>query len=162
MPSEKPADPRLLWGFWLLAAAVTLVFLFCLRLDLRSVRTLDPAQYTETPPAGFRYDCQVLPGSGVVTFQGWAAVTGEELATVDCRLVLYSAGQDRYYLLPTTMEQSQAAADATGDAGAVYAGLYAFALTRQLPAGELELCFAYRNNHHNALIHTGQITGGAA
>ena len=162
MHRDNPADPRLLWGFWLLAAAVTLAFLFCLRQDLRSVRPLDPAQYTEATPAGFLYECQAVPGSGVITFSGWAAVEGEDLATVDCRLVLYSPGQDRYYLLPTAMEQNQAAAQATGDGGAVYAGLYAFALTRQLPAGDLELCFAYRNNHHNALIHTGQMTGGAA
>lgn len=162
MHRDNPADPRLLWGFWLLAAAVTLAFLFCLRQDLRSVRPLDPTQYTETPPAGFLYECQAVPGRGVITFNGWAAVEGEDLATVDCRLVLYSPGQDRYYLLPTAMEQNQAAAQAAGDGGAVYAGLYAFALTRQLPAGDLELCFAYRNNHHNALIHTGQMTGGAA
>ena len=57
------------------------------------------------------------------------------------------------------MQQSDAAA---AQAGSAYAGLYGFALTGQLPAGELELCFAYRSNGHNALIHTGQMVGGAA
>ena len=50
------------------------------------------------------------------------------------------------------------AAAAAGDPDA---GFYAFALTDQLPAGELELCFAYRSNGHNALIRTGQTVGGA-
>lgn len=83
---------------------------------------------------------------------------GEKLETVDCRLVLYSPGEDRYYRLPTTMDPGEEAAAATGDPDA---GFYAFALADQLPAGELELCFAYRSNGHNALIRTGQIVGGA-
>ena len=50
MKPAKPADPRLLWGFWVLAAAGILLFAFLLRTDLRSVHRLDPAAYTEPAP----------------------------------------------------------------------------------------------------------------
>lgn len=158
MEQRRPADPRLLWGFWALAAAGILLFIVLLRADLRETRPLDAARYTEAAPAGFGYGCEATPGEGVLTFRGWAAVEGEKLETVDCRLVLYSPGEDRYYRLPTTMDPGEEAAAATGDPDA---GFYAFALADQLPAGELELCFAYRSNGHNALIRTGQIVGGA-
>ena len=144
MKERSAADPRILWGFWA---------------DLRSVHPLDPAEYTEPEPEAFVWQCDVTPGQGILTLQGWAAVEGEKPETVDCFYVLYSAGTDTYYRLPTTMQQSDAAAAETGSA---YAGMYGFALTGQLPAGELELCFAYRSNGHNALIHTGQMVGGAA
>ena len=162
MKPAKPADPRLLWGFWVLAAAAILLFAFLLRTDLRSVHRLDPADYTEPAPEGFVYECTITPGSGVLTLSGWAMVQDEGPGAVDCRYVLYDPAQDRYYRLPTTMEQSEAAVAATGESGALYAGLYGFALTEQLPAGELELCFAYRSDGHNALIHTGQTTTGGA
>lgn len=158
MEERRPADPRLLWGFWALAAACILLFAVLLRADLRGVRPLDAALYTEAAPAGFSYRCEVAPGEGVFTFRGWAAVEGEKLETVDCRLVLYSPGEGCYYSLPTTMDPSEEAAAAAGDPDA---GFYAFALADRLPAGELELCFAYRSNGHNALIRTGQIVGGA-
>ena len=162
MKPAKPADPRLLWGFWVLAAAGILLFAFLLRADLRSVRRLDPADYTEPAPEGFVYECVAAPGNGVLTLSGWALVRGEGPGAVDCRYVLYDPAAGQYYRLPTTMEQSQAAVDATGESGALYAGLYGFALTDQLPAGELEICFAYRSDGHNALIHTGQTTTGGA
>lgn len=158
MEERRPADPRLLWGFWALAAAGILLFAVLLRADLRGVRPLNAALYTEAPPAGFAYRCEAAQGEGVLTFRGWAAVEGEKLETVDCRLALYSPGEGRYYRLPTTMDPSEEAAAAAGDPDA---GFYAFALTDQLPAGELELCFAYRSNGHNALIRTGQTVGGA-
>lgn len=159
MKERSAADPRILWGFWAVAAAVIVLFAFLLRADLRSVHPLDPAEYTEPEPEAFVWQCDVTPGQGILTLQGWAAVEGEKPETVDCFYVLYSAGTDTYYRLPTTMQQSDAAAAETGSA---YAGMYGFALTGQLPAGELELCFAYRSNGHNALIHTGQLVGGAA
>ena len=158
MKPAKPADPRLLWGFWVLAAAGILLFAFLLRTNLRSVHRLNPAAYTEPAPEGFVYECTITPGSGVLTLSGWAMVQGEGPGAVDCRYVLYDPAQDRYYRLPTTMDPGEEAAAATGDPDA---GFYAFALADQLPAGELELCFAYRSNGHNALIRTGQIVGGA-
>ena len=57
-------------------------------------------------------------------------VQGEGPGAVDCRYVLYDPAQDTYYRLPTTMEQSEAAVAATGESGALYAGLYGFALDR--------------------------------
>lgn len=159
MKTVKPADARLLWGFWAIAAAGILLFAFLLRADLRSVHRLNPAAYTEAAPAGFIWHCDVTPEAGALTFSGWAAVTGEKPETVDCFLVLYDAAADAYYRLPTTMQPSD---DAAAQAGSVYAGLSGFALTDQLPSGALELCFAYRSNGHNALVHTGQKVGGAA
>ena len=110
MKPAKPADPRLLWGFWVLAAAGILLFAFLLRADLRSVRRLDPADYTEPAPEGFVYECAAAPGNGVLTLSGWALVRGEGPGAVDCRYVLYDPAAGQYYRLPTTMEQSQAAA----------------------------------------------------
>lgn len=159
MKDRSAADPRILWGFWAAAAAGILLFAFLLRGEMRSVHPLDPTDYTEPAPEGFAWQCDVTPGQGILTLQGWAAVEGEKPETVDCFYVLYSAGEEAYYRLPTTMQQSDAAA---AGAGTPYAGLYGFALTEQLPAGELELCFAYRSNGHNALIHTGRMVGGAA
>ena len=124
MKERSAADPRILWGFWAVAAAVIVLFAFLLRADLRSVHSLDPAEYTEPEPEAVVWQCDVTQGQGILTLQ-----------------------------------QSDAAAAETGSA---CAGMYGFALTGQLPAGELELCFAYRSNGHNVLIHTGQLVGGAA
>ena len=76
MEQRRPADPRLLWGFWVLAAAGILLFIVLLRADLRETRPLDAALYTEAAPAGFGYGCEATPGEGVLTFRGWAAVEG--------------------------------------------------------------------------------------
>ena len=89
---------------------------------------------------------------------GYAAVEGERFESVDTRVVLYHAEDDTYILLPTQMVESEAARQATGLPLAQYGGFSARAKASGLehPVEEYEICIAYRNDGHNALVHTGR------
>lgn len=140
------------------ATAVILVFVAVLRHDLRDVKTLDAGAYTVAVPAGFVYECDVTDTGGVYALRGWACVDGERITSVDCFVVLYDTRSGEYLRLPTTMERNEAAGVRLGHENYAYGGFTSFAIKDQLesPAERYELCFAYRNNDHNELVHTGR------
>lgn len=146
-----------------LAGGLCFVLLFCgvLRYTMRSPSALNPAGYEVSEgavPEGFRYEAQVAAGEGALQIRGWACVVGERILSVDNWVVLYDGAAGRYLRLPTTMELDEAATAAVGD-GIEYAraGFTSLTPLKALDAGGVyELCFAYRSNGHNLLVHTGQ------
>lgn len=151
---------------FLCALAVCGVALFTLvwSAGLRTPKTLDPADYTETAPDGFLFDAACTLQDGLLCIDGYAAVKDERFESVDTRVALYHPGTDSYLLLPTQMQESEAARQATGLPLAEYGGFAARVKAADLkyPAAEYEICIAYRNDGHNALVHTGrsaEVTG---
>lgn len=158
MQQFVPAKKRVVIFLCALAICGVAAFTLLWSHGLRAVRALDPAQYTEPAPAGFVFDAVCTRQDGLLRVDGYAAVEGERFESVDTRVVLYHAGDDAYVLLPTQMVESEAAQQATDLPLAQYGGFAALAQESRLehPVGEYEICLAYRNDGHNALVHTGR------
>ena len=136
---------------------LVLIFALILRSSLRSPHALDPADYTESVPDGFVYECAVSVDGDELILQGFACVRDEKVSDIDCYAVLYDAGAESYLRLATQMVASEQYRNAAGDGlNQMFSGFYAFVDTNRLTQSAYELCFAYRSGEHNALIHTGQ------
>lgn len=153
-----PAKTRVVVFLCVLAACGVAAFTLLWSVGLRSPKPLDPADYTEEAPAGFLFDVSCSLQDELIQLEGYAAVEGERFESVDTRVALYHSGDDAYLLLPTQMKASEAARKATGLPLAEYGGFLALVKQSQLdhPLGEYEICIAYRNDGHNALVHTGR------
>ena len=153
-----PARPRVVLALAVLVLAGMAGFCLALYHSLTAVRPVDPADYPGAAPEGFRWEAAVSREDGRAVFTGWACVEGEPFPDVDIRVVLYHAEDDTYILLPTQMVESEAARQATGLPLAQYGGFSARAKASGLehPVEEYEICIAYRNDGHNALVHTGR------
>lgn len=158
MQQFVPAKKRVVVFLCALAVCGVAAFTLLWSWGLRAVRVLDPAEYTQQAPAGFVFDTACSLRDGVLCVDGYAAVEGERFESVDTRVVLYHAEDDTYILLSTQMVESEAARQATGLPLAQYGGFSARAKASGLehPAEEYEICIAYRNDGHNALVHTGR------
>lgn len=163
---KYPAKAALVWGGLALLLVAVLVFAALLRATWRSARPLDPAGYEIALPENFHYTAETFLEGGAYQVRGWAVLEGERIDSINCWVVLYDAEAGEYLRLPTMAELDAAAEEALGG-GMMYArGGY----SALVPEGQLaktpaayELCFAYRNNANNLLIHTGQPgLGGAA
>lgn len=151
-------------GIVLAALAVLLagivLFAAVLRHTTRSATALSPSGYTLAMPEGFEYHCSQTTAGGALTLRGWAVVRGQGIKTVDCWAVLYSAASGSYLRLPTMMEIDETPTALLND-GTFYGrgGFVSITPLSQL-ADNLtmyELCFAYRSNGYNSLVHTGQM-----
>ena len=80
------------------------------------------------------------------------------LESVDTRVVPYHAEDDTYILLPTQMVRARPPGRPPAFPLAQYGGFSARAKASGLehPVEEYEICIAYRNDGHNALVHTGR------
>lgn len=154
-----PAKRSVVLALCCLATVVILAFVFVLRHDLRDAKPLDAAAYTVEVPEGFAYACDVSENGRAYTFRGWACVDGERITSVDCFVVLYDTANGSYLRVPTAMERNEDAWEALGHENYAYGGFTGFVVQKQLeaPAAQYEICFAYRNNEHNELVHTGQM-----
>ena len=82
---------------------------------------------------------------GLLCVDGYAAVEDERFESVDTRVVLYHSGTNSYLLLPTQMQSSEAARQATGLPLAEYCLLYTSRGTRvvcKFARAEYALCAA--------------------
>ena len=73
---------------------LVLIFALILRSSLRSPHALDPADYTESVPDGFVYECAVSVDGDALILQGFACVRDEKVSDIDCYAVLYDAGAE--------------------------------------------------------------------
>lgn len=164
VPPKKKAIVALLAG----VLAVVLCFAALLRYSWRAVVTVNPSGYAVEAPEDFRYTAQPVVENGAYHLDGWACISGERMLKVDCWVLLYSPEEDRYYRLPTLAGILTEEATETLDDGTIYgrAGYSAVASLKNLREdfSEFEICFAYRSNEHNNIIHTGQLAmeGSAA
>ncbi len=157
--SFQPARTKLVLALLALAAVAVIGFTAALSMDLQRVRSLDPADYTETSLENFAVDASASVAGGKLVITGWACVVEEQIDAVETDIVLYLPSTGEYYMLPTEMQQNDAANEAIGgEEDHSYAGFYAtlwpFQLKQDL--SDYEVCIAYRTNFKNALIHTGQ------
>ena len=158
MQQFVPAQKRVVVFLCALAVCGVAVFTLLWSAGLRTPKTLDPAEYTESAPEGFLFDVTCTLQDGLLCVDGYAAVENERFESVDTRAVLYHSGTNSYLLLPTQMQSSEAARQATGLPLAEYGGFAARVKASKLeyPLAEYEICIAYRNDGHNALVHTGR------
>ncbi len=155
----KRANPKFVAAILALAAVVIVGFTAALSIDLQVVRRIDAADYTETALEHFVFELSAAMDGGKIAITGWACVADEQIDAVETDIVLYLPSTGEYYMLPTEMQQNEAANDAIGgEEDHSYAGFYATAWPFQLDAdlSDYEVCIAYRTNFKNALIHTGQ------
>lgn len=158
-----PAKKDVALALLCFAALVIVLFTGVLRYTLRTAFVLDASAYPEPAPANFTYHCTLGRSGGAITLKGWACVAGERFTAVDCWAVLYDAAQDTYLRIPTNMELAPDATRAIDDGiNYSFGGFTAFVQEKQLqtPFSAYEICFAYRSNGHNALVHTGQMLEG--
>lgn len=157
-PAKKSVVLALLCG----ATLLVLVFAGLLRYTLRTATPLNPAQYQQYTPEGFAWRVTDEAGDGVITFKGWACVEGERFESVETYVVLYNTETGAYLQAPTTMELNEEPLEVLGDPdhfiNYTRGGFAGFVLLKQLtsPPAAYEICFAYRSNGYNALVHTGQ------
>lgn len=173
MRDEQTAvrPPKMKWVLALLAGGALLVLAFALvlRWSWRSVFVLDGTKYQveTTAPAAFRYSASPRMENGAYILEGWACLQGERILTIDSWAVLYDVENGKYYRLPTAAQLDEAATETINDGGQyARAGFSVIAPLAQLekPPEAYELCFAYRSNENNLLVHTGctAAEGGAA
>lgn len=161
----KPANGKWVVGILALAAVAIVGFTAALSIDLQMVRRIDAADYTETALENFMFELAAEMDGGKIAITGWACVADEQIDAVETDIVLYLPSTGEYYMLPTEMQESEAANEAIGgEEDYTYAGFYATAWPFQLDAdlSDYEVCIAYRTNFKNALIHTGQYLEVAA
>lgn len=162
MPEKEEFVPAKKWLVLVsLALAAVLIFAFAgvLRHTLRTAVPLNPAEYAGAPPQNLAYSFAQQIGGGAVSLRGWACVQGERFETVDNRVVLYNTQDGSYLAIPTAMQLTDEPLSVLGDdINYTYGGFTAYVLLEQLTAGlpAYEICFAYRSNAYNALVHTGQ------
>ncbi|MFI3168944.1 MAG: hypothetical protein R3Y06_03250 [Faecalibacterium sp.] len=155
----QPANTKLVCAILALAAVVIIGFTAALSIDLQMVRSLDPADYTETSLENFVYDASVSVEGGKIVITGWGCVAQERIDAVENDIVLYLPSTGEYFIIPTEMQVTEAANEALGDGvvdhseSGFYATVWPFQLEYDL--SEYELCMSYRTNFKNALIHTG-------
>ncbi|MEG1381408.1 MAG: hypothetical protein RSC73_04105 [Ruthenibacterium sp.] len=159
MNTWKPVKKELV--IVLCAVMVLGIFLFAALLcgSLRREKSLNPQDYTEAAPEKFTYHVTATPAGKSIEYSGYACVIGERFETVDLRVVLYHAASESYLCLPTEMVLRTDATEEIADGiNYSFGGFSAFVRNKSLesPPQEYEICFAYRVNGHNALIHTGQ------
>ncbi len=156
--SFPPAKPKLIVALLCLAAVFIIGFTAALSIDLQIIRSLDPADYTETTLEQFAYDATATMDGAKIAITGWACIAGEQIDAVETDIALYLPATGEYLLLPTEMQQTDAATAALGtDQDYSYSGFYATCYPFQLDAdlADYEVCISYRTNFKNALIHTG-------
>lgn len=160
-----PARKRVIAALLALVFIVVVVFTLLLRHTMRSAVPLRTAAFDVRVPAGFAYACSFTNDGEALRANGWACIAGEGIRTVDNWVVLYDAEQNTYWRLPTAMVIDEAATASIADGGeygrAGFTALVALGGLEKGPAA-YELCFAYRSNGHNLLVHTGQTVGGGA
>lgn len=161
---ERPANKKLYLAVMAAAVVFVLIFTLLLRINWRTPFRLDPADYQVDYPAGFVYTASAQTQDGAYFLDGWACIRQEKMEWVDCWVVFYDAAADTYYRIPTLAGILGDAATEAIDDGFVYgrAGFSALVPLQKLPGApqSYELCFAYRSNGHNYLIHTGQAALG--
>ena len=152
-----PAQKRVVIFLCVLAVCGVLGFTLLWSAGLRTPKVVDPSDYTEDMPSGFLFDVECTSQDGLLCVDGYAAVEGERFESVDTRVILYHAGDESYLLIPTQMQKSEAARQATNLPLAEYGGFAARVKLSHLahPTEEYEICIAYRNDGHNALVRTG-------
>ncbi len=154
----KPANGKWVVGILALAAVAIVGFTTALSIDLQAVRSSDATDYTETVLENFMFEVSAGMDGGKIVITGWACVADEQIDAVETDIVLYLPSTGEYYMLPTEMQQNEAANDAIGgEEDHSYAGFYATVWPFQLEnaLSDYEVCIAYRTNFKNALIHTG-------
>lgn len=154
-----PAKKNLIIVLCAVMAGSVLLFLGLLRMSLRQETIIDPNAYQTVQPKGFTYHVTATPAGKSLQYSGYACVIGERFETVDLRVVLFHAASNSYLLLPTEMVLRPDATEEIADGiNYSFGGFSAFVRNKSLKAApqDYEICFAYRVNEHNALIHTGQ------
>ncbi len=151
-------------GFVLFCGAGACVFMLCaflllLRMDLRSVKKIDPRDYTEsTDGIAFYHSITVSEQANIIEYSGWVAIEDEAFQQVEHFLALYNTTTSEAYQLPTAMITDESAMQGISDSTSYASGgLYGFVLCEQLSGtlSDYELCIAYRTNGHNFFYHTG-------
>lgn len=163
--SYKPAKKGILLALLCGSLVLVLLFAFLLRHTLRTATPLNPNQYNVYTPQNFAYRFSNTVENGAVSFSGWACVKGERFESVDTWVVLYNSETGEYLKAPTTMELNEEPLEVLGEEEFINytrGGFTGFVLLKQLknPLQQYEVCFAYRCNGYNALVHTGQFLQG--
>lgn len=153
----------LLRGILCGGTALVLLFAVLLGLSVTAVRALDPTDYQQSTPEGFRHAADAEVVGKLLELRGWTLVVGQSVSTVDCYVVLYDTQEEKYWRLPTQMEiREDLLEDFPEDNSHVRGGFYASIPLQKLgaEARRYELCFAYRTSGNNNLIHTGRYLDG--
>ncbi|MEG0166597.1 MAG: hypothetical protein RR709_01885 [Ruthenibacterium sp.] len=159
MNEWKPAKKWLLIVLCAAMALGVLLFTVLLAVSLRREKPLNPQEYTQAEPENFTYQVTATPAGKSLQYSGYACVVGERFETVDLRVVLYHAADNSYLCLPTEMVlRADATEDIADGINYSFGGFSSYVRKKSLtaPPHDYEICFAYRVNSHNALIHTGQ------
>ncbi|MBQ7859916.1 MAG: hypothetical protein IJ347_07305 [Faecalibacterium sp.] len=149
-----------------LMVAALLGFALLVRADVQRSRPVDATVYTEAVPAGLMWQLTEGGNEELITLDGHVLIAGEVIQWWKNHVALYDTQSGEYRQLSTTMVCREELETVANDGiNQSYSGIAAMVRTEELtpPFSRYEICVLYETNHHNILVHTGQmLKGGAA
>lgn len=156
-------EPKKKTAVCIAAGGMALVLLFCvqIRRDKERIREADVSDLTEETTLVFVID-EVTLGE-YIRVEGYAYVAGESIHTVDQRVLLYDAQENRYYEIPTQLkareELNQTDEDKKNYSGGGFLAKVKTAALKK-DCSEYEICVAYRSDGHRMLAHSNRMLDG--
>ncbi len=128
--------------------------------ELNAVKKATPNNAIFETPENFVYSYNIAVNSEEITIDGFAFVVGGNTYNIDNFIYLYCSTDNVYYKLPTKMNINEAANSVTGEK---YNYSRSGFLSRanesafDKPLENYEICFYYKNDDYNNIIHTGNV-----